>query len=531
MSHQHKGKPLKVKQHIGEPLIDLVLDTIERDKQALVFMMSKRSAEKAAEDIAKKIKNRNPEHELLSQKILRALSRPTKQCERLAKCAKRGIVFHHAGLAQKQRDLIEDEFRKGTIRIIACTPTLAYGVNLPSYRTIMKSMRRYEGRRGLRWIPVLEYLQYAGRSGRPDFNDEHGEAILIAATPDERNELLERYVQGEPEEIYSKLAVEPVLRVHLLSLIATNIVRSRRGILDFFSRTFWAHQYSDMEKLAAIIDKMLKLLQGWEFITATGLSDDFISADEIEDVKVKATRLGLRVAQLYLDPLTAHQLITGLRRAMKQPTEPFSFLHLVSSTLEMRPKLNVRTKEYELIQDVLLEKHELLLTDEPTLYNSQYEDFLSSVKTATVLHEWIEERDEHFLFDTYRIRPGELKMKLNSADWLVYSLVELGKVLLLKKLISQLQKLRVRLKYGVKEELLPVLQLKGIGRVRSRQLHLAGFKTLADMKRAKPGALEAVIGNKLAASVREQLGVGDASKQEPTAEEQPLIRQSQLKEF
>lgn len=532
----HLGKPIHIKSVAGEPLLDLALDTLQRGKQALVFMMSKRSAEKAAEEIARKIRTRLAEHHLVSQKILTALPRPTKQCERLAKCAARGVVFHHAGLAQKQREIIEDEFRKGTIRIIACTPTLAYGVNLPSYRTLLKSMHRYEGRRGLRWIPVLEYLQYAGRSGRPDFNDSHGEAILIASTDGEREELLERYVRGKPEEIYSKLAVEPVLRTHLLSLIATNTVRSRKAILDFFGRTFWAHQYRDIGRLSAIIDKMLSLLERWEFITVAGSASGFVSADEVEEVKVSATRLGQRVAQLYLDPLTAHELIEGLRQASLQPVEPLSYLHLIASTLEMRPPLGVRMKEQELIQDALLEHHEILLTPEPNIYDSEYDDFLSSMKAALVLYEWIEEKDEHFLLETYKIRPGELRIKLDTADWLVYSLVELGKIIFLKKQLLLLQKLRVRLKYGVKEELLPLLQLKGIGRVRSRQLYTAGLRTLGHLKRAKPGELEAVLGAKLAASVGEQLGTAkqpEKDRAEEGAEELPpgTVRQSQLREF
>lgn len=525
---------VRIPRQSGDPLVDLALDTIARGKQALVFMMSKRSAEKAAEDLAKKLKTKLPEHELLSQKLLNALQRPTKQCERLAKCASRGVVFHHAGISQKQRDLIEDAFRDGTLRIIACTPTLAYGVNLPSFRTIIRSMKRYAGRRGLGWVPVLEYLQYAGRSGRPDFKDDHGEAILIASSEDERDELLERYVRGEPEEITSKLAVEPVLRVHLLSLIASGTVGSRRAVLDFFARTFWAHQYGDMGHLAAGIDKILSLLAEWGFVETSGASSGFVSANEVAEVKVRATPLGQRVAQLYIDPLTAHSFIEGLHCAPSVKAEPFSYLHLVSSALEMRPLPRVSVKEYELLQDVLLERHERLLIEEPTLYDPLYDEFLAAVKTACVLQEWVDEKDEHYLLETYKIRPGELKVKLDMADWLAYSLVELAKILLIKGQMPELQKLRVRLEYGAKEELLPLLRLRHIGRVRARQLFVAGFTSLGHIKRARPGALEAVLGVKLAASVREQLGQeGEAQGRGEAAapDAGPTVKQSTLGDF
>ena len=102
----------------NNPAIDLVLDTIGKKKQALVFVNSKRSAEKTAEDIAKNIdldrtkdKEKIIKFNKMSDDLLHALSRPTKQCERLAYCAKKGIVFHHAGLVYKQRELIEDLFR------------------------------------------------------------------------------------------------------------------------------------------------------------------------------------------------------------------------------------------------------------------------------------------------------------------------------------------------------------------------------------------------------------------------------------
>src|SRR3990167_7074642 len=114
----------KIPSETGNAALDLALDTIKIGKQALVFANTKRSAEKTAEDIAKKVKTDNKKLIELSESVLKALSRPTKQCERLSNCIKKGIAFHHAGLVAKQRELIEDNFRSGLIKIICCTPTL-----------------------------------------------------------------------------------------------------------------------------------------------------------------------------------------------------------------------------------------------------------------------------------------------------------------------------------------------------------------------------------------------------------------------
>src|SRR3989338_1393856 len=119
-----------ISMETGNAALDLALDTLNLGKQALVFANTKKSAEKAAEDIAGKIKTNNSSLDNLSAKMLKALSSPTKQCQRLALCIKKGIAFHHAGLVAKQRELIEDNFRNGTIKIICATPTSFYGVDL-----------------------------------------------------------------------------------------------------------------------------------------------------------------------------------------------------------------------------------------------------------------------------------------------------------------------------------------------------------------------------------------------------------------
>jgi len=140
----------------SDSTLNVAFDTIKKDKQAIVFANTKNSAEKCAEEIAKKIKINDKKLIELSEKCLKSLSSPTKQCRRLAYCLKKGIAFHHAGLASKQKELVEDNFRNKIIKVIAATPTLAAGLDLPAYRVILKDLRRF-GPRGLQYIPVLEY--------------------------------------------------------------------------------------------------------------------------------------------------------------------------------------------------------------------------------------------------------------------------------------------------------------------------------------------------------------------------------------
>lgn len=484
---------MNVLEKTRDPVVNIALDTIEKSKQALVFVNSKRSAEKVAEDIAKKTNLQSAKLNELSEKALKTLSKPTKQCERLAFCLKRGSAFHHAGLHSKQKELIEDAFREGTIKIIGCTPTLAAGLDLPAFRAVIRDTRRFS-MHGMAHIPVLEFLQMAGRAGRPKF-DKVGEAIVISNTEHDRDHAIEHYIKGEPEDIYSKLAVEPVLRTYLLSLISSRIIRSKDSIMEFFGKTFWAHQYKDLERMERIIDRMLDLLIDWGFLQQT-------------QEGYRATAIGKRVAELYLDPLTAHGFLIGLERGRNTTLKAISWLQLVSNTLEMRPLLRVRQKEYDAIQEkcALLERY--LLQHEPSMFEPEYEDWLNSVKTASMLDDWVEEKDEVWMLEQYDCRPGELRSKIESANWLLYGCHELARLMQYQELLKEITKVRLRLRYGVKEELLPLIRLENIGRVRARKLYRAGFKDVGALRKAPLESLKRILGEKVAMSIKKQVSAG-----------------------
>src|SRR5205085_11791847 len=104
----------------------------------------------------------------------------TELTRTLSQVIAKGVGFHHAGLRQTSREIVEESFKSGIIKILNATPTLAAGVNLPARRVILASILRYDPDYG-RNIPisVLEYKQLCGRAGRPKY-DTFGESIIIA---------------------------------------------------------------------------------------------------------------------------------------------------------------------------------------------------------------------------------------------------------------------------------------------------------------------------------------------------------------
>ncbi len=492
--------------------IKVALETIQMNKQALLFVPSRASAEKTAEDLSKLTAIQLPE---LEKEILHVASTPTKQCRRLSHCIRKGIAFHHAGLLSKQKELIEDEFRKGTIKIICCTPTLASGLSMPAFRVIIKSLKRYTGSFGMDWIQVLEYLQMAGRAGRPEY-EKFGEAITIAKDDAEKEEIYERYICGVPEDIYSKLAVEPVLRTYLLSLISSGIIRDQLGMRQFFAQTFWAKQFGDMQKLESILNKMAGLLEEWGFIMMEGTvkKDLFIVAknmDKPEEKRLRATLLGKRISELYLDPLTARHILDCLQRygeglGKSDEGTCFGLLQMIAHTLEMRPLLSVKRKDEDNVQEALNKRCELLLQKEPSAFEDEYDEFMKSIKTSLFFEAWIDEKDEDYLMETFDIRPGEIRVKLELADWLLYAAEEMAKLNHWQEHVKEIVKLRLRIKDGVREELLVLLKLKGIGRVRARRLFNQGIKDIGDVKKVDLASLSQILGKAVAEDVKKQVG-------------------------
>jgi helicase len=84
---------------------------------------------------------------------------------------------------------------------------------------------------------------------------------------------------------------------------------------------------------------------------------------------------------------------------------------------------------------------------------------------------------------------------------------ELAKIIEMdRKLVAEISKLRIRVKYGAKEELLGLLRLKGIGRIRARKLFFNGIKDFGDLRKTDLTTLSQILGTVVAEDVKNQLG-------------------------
>lgn len=486
----------------------IVQNTLEIGKQALIFTSTRRFAESLAERLCKTVRSQlkngeKLELELLSKNIEDVLEYPTQQCKKLSYNIKYGVAFHHAGLLSKQKGMIEENFKKGLLKIIVATPTLAMGVNLPAFRVVIRDVKRYYQGIGSEYIPVLEYKQFIGRAGRPTY-DKFGESILLAKSEGEAKDLIQHYIFGRPEDIISKLALEPVLRTHILALIASGFCGSKNDVFLFFNKTFYSHHYGNIDQVKEKINQTLDQLHEWKLIT-------------IENEILGATRIGRRVSELYIDPLTAHMFIEALQTE-KQITN-FSFLQLISNSLELRPLPAVKESEIDELEKIILNRHNQILSEIPEEYDFEFEEFIKSIKSSIMFESWINESTEEKLLEEFKIAPGELYNKLLLFDWLAYSLHELIILSSKKEILSLLRKLRVRLKYGIREELIPLVKIKGIGRVRARRLFNSNMNSIEKLKTISTEELSRIIGAKIATEIKNQLSRNETSEEQKQIDE------------
>ncbi len=494
-----------VKLDSDEPVKALVEDTLKKGKQVLFFISTRRNAESLAEKLGnvvrEHVRKEKKELEKTGKQVLQALEKPTRQCEKLFHCICNGTAFHHAGLINEQRKIVESAFKDGKIKVIVATPTLAAGINLPAWRVVIRDTKRFGGF-GMDYIPVLEIHQMMGRAGRPKY-DKEGEAILIAKTEKEAEFLWENYIEGEPERVSSKLGVEPVLRTHVLALIASETIRTKQELMEFFSETFYAYQFRNLAELERTIGKVIELLKGFGFVK--GETGEFVSAGSLGNSELVATKTGKRVSELYIDPLTANTLIKRMKRIEEEGSNDIGILYSVSNTIEMFPLLPVRKSDIEKINELLNKYEDFLPEKPPNPWDIEYEDYLKGIKTAFLFKEWIEEASEEEILERFGVTPGELRTRLMNIDWLLYSGYELGLLLNLRKTIREMKKIRIRVKYGVKEELLPLVRLRGIGRVRARMLYNNGITSIEKLRKIPLESLEKLTGKALAKQIKEQV--------------------------
>ena len=395
----------------------LVADAVDRGGQCLAFVRSRTEAvalaeRLAAEGLAERL-GVAPAAAAAADEAAGVDGTATGQ--QLADCLRSGVAFHHAGLRAGHRAVVEEAFRDRELACICATPTLAAGVNVPARRVVVRDQKRYAGS-AMEWLPTLEVHQMCGRAGRPGL-DPHGEAALVG-NEDVRAELVERYLDGEPEAVESTLADPASLRTHVLSAVATGFAETEAEILDVFEGTFYAREAGAgglADAVAVAVDDLV--------------AADLVSRETggVDSYRLAATPIGKTTSKQYVRPETASRIVSGLRTAAAMPNATtLTAFEVVCDTPDMQDTYLGNAERAEMYRFARANAGLLTTAMDET---DDFEEWLESVKTARILNEWIEGATVEALVESYRIGPGDLDSRVERAEWLLSAAAALAETI------------------------------------------------------------------------------------------------------
>jgi len=212
-----RGKTNKRQAEIQPPSHVELIKEIKEKTPLLFFCFSRVTCQKNARDLMKKnIFRHNPEISAFVRKKLEHAPpemNSLKSAQVLRQTLPYGIGFHHAGLLPVMKEMVEELFGKGLIKVLYTTETFAVGINMPAKTVCFENVRKYDGR-NFRFINSKEFFQIAGRAGRRGIDNE-GFVYIMINRRDFDYEKIKNFTSADTDPILSqfKLSVNTVLNL------------------------------------------------------------------------------------------------------------------------------------------------------------------------------------------------------------------------------------------------------------------------------------------------------------------------------
>lgn len=282
-------------------------------------------------------------------------------------CSK-GVGIHNAGLPRSDRMLVEKLFAEGVIRLLCCTATLAWGVNLPARAVIIMGTEVYDAEKAkFVQLGMLDVMQIFGRAGRPQF-DTLGEGTIIT-----EHEHLSTYLNllTSSLPIESQLSASPSrMADHLNAEIVSGTVSSVDDGIRWLSYTYLSVRMPQNPQVYGInwdevhldyhlLSRREKLIKD----ACKELDDARMCSYDPEHDVLSPRDLGRVASHFYVSHETIvlwSDLFAGLKSKLGSPTDSFSFwnavycevVHAVSCATEFE-QMRSRQEEIEELENLL----------------------------------------------------------------------------------------------------------------------------------------------------------------------------------
>ena len=357
--HSYRPVPLQM-QYIGiternafkrvklqnEICYEKAIDQRRERHQLLIFVHSRAECGKTAKALRDIAIGRDELSMFLrdgsaSQEILREESTNVKNAD-LKDVLTNGFAIHHAGMAQEDRELVEDLFADRHISVLCCTATLAWGVNLPAHVVIIRGTQIYDPSKG-RWAELspLDVLQMLGRAGRPQY-DSQGEGIILT-----QHSQLQYYLSLTNLQLPVESQMIKSLSDHLNAEVVLGSVQSIDDAMDWLSYTFLYVRMLKNPSLYGISDDALKddptlrsRRRDLAHTAATILEKSHLLRYDRKSGALQATPLGRIASQYYI----SHKSMGVYIRNMRPNLSEIELLRLVALSGEFT-HITVREEE------------------------------------------------------------------------------------------------------------------------------------------------------------------------------------------
>ncbi|MBI3796479.1 MAG: DEAD/DEAH box helicase [Deltaproteobacteria bacterium] len=462
---------------------------VEKNEQLLIFLKGKRDTVQCALSLAE-ILALPPAQEALT--ALEPLEETALKAQ-LRTAFAGGVAFHHADLTSEERTLVETYYRSGALRVIACTTTLAFGVNLPATTVFIEAVKWDADQRTGAAIEVpiswADYENISGRAGRLGFHEEFGRSLLIAVNQFQADLLWRSYVMGEQEQ-FTPAPGQTGLADRVLNLLAAKVCINKAELQAFFGLTYLGFQARDKGTvLIAEVAKALEALISSHLVTLS------------EDGRLEATTLGEVAARKGIRAVTAVRLARFFEAARGRSIpelELFHFLSLTEEGKKVHLPLSVAEHRGRIYESQISERiHES--GEEPgeglnRLLNARMlptAQEARSAKLALLLLGWTKGENLSGLESRYQCYAGTIMALTDEVSWLVDAAAEIAEVMGWTP-TTQLSELAECMRFGIDSACLPLAraQLPGLGREDLKNLVAAGFNSPTALRDAPPEVLE-----------------------------------------
>ncbi|XP_042524317.1 helicase POLQ-like isoform X2 [Dipodomys spectabilis] len=480
-------------------LVALVSEVIP-NYSCLVFCPSKKNCENVAEMLCKFLSKAHLKHREKEKcdviKNLRNASNGNL-CPVLKHTIPYGVAYHHSGLTNEERKLLEEAYSTGVLCLFTCTSTLAAGVNLPARRVILRAP--YVAKE---FLKSNQYKQMIGRAGRAGI-DTIGESILIMQEKDKQQVL--ELISKPLENCYSHLVQEfnKGIQSLFLSLIGLKIATNLSDIYQFMNGTLFGVQQKILLKDKSLWEVTIESLR---YLTEKGLlqRETICKSEEELQCNFHITKLGRASFKGTIDLAYCDILYRDLKKGLEGLVLE-SLLHLIYLTTpydlvsQCDPNWMIYFRQFNQLTPAEQNVASLLGVSESfigkkasgqAIRKKVDKDIVNRLYLSFVLCTLLKDTNIWSVSEKFNMPRGYIQSLLTGAasfsSCVLHFCEELEEFWVYKALLVELTK---KLTYCVKAELIPLMEVTGVLEGRAKQLYNAGYKTLMHLANANPEVL------------------------------------------